>query len=141
MTPRSPWTASAGWRKNAGVPVLASVAAILRQTMPDFPMPVTITRPLQWRTSSTARAKRSSTRSTSASTAAASVWRTLRARDRSGMFHDLIKGHEAPQERFHAIQPQRIGGVAFGAAWFFVDFHEDAVHARGHTGLGHRFNV
>ena len=37
--------ASAGWRKNAGVPVLDSVAAILRQMMPDLPMPVTMTRP------------------------------------------------------------------------------------------------
>ena len=51
MTPRSPCTASAGCRKNAGVPVLASVAAILRQMMPDLPMPVTITRPWQSRTS------------------------------------------------------------------------------------------
>ena len=47
MTPRSPCTASAGCRKNAGVPVLESVAAILRQMMPDLPMPVTMTRPLQ----------------------------------------------------------------------------------------------
>ena len=54
MTPRSPCTASAGCRKNAGVPVLASVAAILRQMMPDLPMPVTMTRPLQPRTSTTA---------------------------------------------------------------------------------------
>ena len=30
--PRSPWLASAGWTKNAGVPVEASVAAILRPT-------------------------------------------------------------------------------------------------------------
>ena len=36
-----------GWRKKAGVPVLASVAATLRQMMPDLPMPVTTTRPRQ----------------------------------------------------------------------------------------------
>jgi hypothetical protein len=43
--PRSPWLASAGWTKWAGVPVEARVAAILRLTWPDFPMPDTITRP------------------------------------------------------------------------------------------------
>ena len=31
------------------MPVLESVAAILRQMMPDLPMPVTMTRPLQSR--------------------------------------------------------------------------------------------
>ena len=46
--------ASAGCRKQAGVPVLESVAAILRQMMPDLPMPVTITRPRQSRSSCTA---------------------------------------------------------------------------------------
>ena len=43
--PRSPWLASAACTKKAGVPVEASVAAILRATWPDLPMPVTITRP------------------------------------------------------------------------------------------------
>ena len=38
--PRSPWTASAGWRKWAGVPVERRVAAILWAMMPDLPMPV-----------------------------------------------------------------------------------------------------
>ena len=42
--PRSPWNASAGCRKNDGVPVLANVAAILRAICPDLPMPVTMTR-------------------------------------------------------------------------------------------------
>ena len=37
--PRSPWLASAGWTKCAGVPVLARVAAILRAMWPDLPMP------------------------------------------------------------------------------------------------------
>ena len=46
--------ASAGCRKKAGVPVLESVAAILRQMMPLLPMPVRITRPRQSRTSCTA---------------------------------------------------------------------------------------
>src|SRR5262245_16327130 len=39
--------ASAGWRKNDGVPVEASVALILRQTMPDLPRPMVTTPPLQ----------------------------------------------------------------------------------------------
>ncbi len=43
--PRSPWLASAGCTKNAGVPVDASVAAILRPTWPLLPMPMTTTRP------------------------------------------------------------------------------------------------
>ncbi len=49
IMPRSPWLASAACRKKPGVPVLARVAAILRPTCPDLPMPVTITRPLQAR--------------------------------------------------------------------------------------------
>jgi hypothetical protein len=42
--PRSPWLASAGCTNCAGVPVEAKVAAILRATWPDLPMPETITR-------------------------------------------------------------------------------------------------
>src|SRR3984885_5411488 len=58
IMPRSPWLASAAWTKKAGVPVEASVAAILRATWPDLPMPVTMTRPRAWRMVSTAAAKR-----------------------------------------------------------------------------------
>ena len=54
-------------------PVLASVAATLRQMMPDLPMPVTITRPRRVDNIRTACSKRSSRRSTSARIAAASV--------------------------------------------------------------------
>src|SRR6185436_15664929 len=140
ITPRSPCTASAGCRKKAGVPVLASVAAILRQMMPDLPMPVTITRPLQRTTSDTASAKRSSRRSTSASTAAASVWRTLRASVRSGIADDLIKGDQAPQEGLEAIELEGIGRVALGAARLFVHLHENSVDAGGHAGLRHRLD-
>ena len=45
IMPRSPWLASLGCTKKAGVPVEANVAAILRPTWPDLPMPVTISRP------------------------------------------------------------------------------------------------
>jgi hypothetical protein len=45
IIPRSPCEASAGWTKNAGVPVDASVAASLRAIWPDLPMPETTTRP------------------------------------------------------------------------------------------------
>src|SRR5688572_1876341 len=141
MTPRSPWTASAGCRKNAGVPVLASVAAILRQTMPDLPMPVTMTRPLQWRISSTALAKRSSTRSTSASTAAASVCRTLRAIERSGIFHDLIKGEKPAEQPFDPVEAQCVGRIAPGAAGLLVHFQKDPVDTRCDAGLSHRLDV
>ncbi len=105
ITPRSPCSASAGCRKNAGVPVLDSVAAILRQTMPDLPIPVRITRPPQPPTRATARANRSSRRSASASTAAASVCSTLRASDKSVMrLDDPIKRDQPPQQRFEARQ-------------------------------------
>ena len=47
--PRSPWLASPGCKNRDGVPVEASVAAILRAICPDFPIPVTTTRPsLSW---------------------------------------------------------------------------------------------
>lgn len=70
--PRSPWTASAGLRKNAGVPVEASVAATLRAMWPALPMPVTTTRPLQASISSMARSNRSSSTAVRLATAAAS---------------------------------------------------------------------
>ena len=46
IMPRSPCEASAGCTNSAGVPVEASVAAILRATWPDLPMPETTTRPV-----------------------------------------------------------------------------------------------
>ena len=49
IMPRSPWLASLGWTKKAGVPVEARVAAILVAIWPDLPMPVTMTRPLMRR--------------------------------------------------------------------------------------------
>jgi hypothetical protein len=56
--PKSPWAASAGWIKNAGVPVEASEAAILRPMWPLLPMPVITTRPLALKIASTAWLKR-----------------------------------------------------------------------------------
>src|SRR3954469_15221680 len=77
--PRSPWLASAGCTKYAGVPVLDSVEAILRAMWPDLPMPLTITRPRRCRIRSSAATKRESSRSVSACTACASMASTLRA--------------------------------------------------------------
>ena len=57
IMPRSPWLASLGCTKKAGVPVEARVAATLRPTWPLLPMPVTITRPRASRISSTAATK------------------------------------------------------------------------------------
>ena len=79
IIPRSPWLASAGWTKYAGVPVLDMVEAILRAMCPDLPMPLTITRPLQARISETAARKRSSRRPIRARTASASIASTRRA--------------------------------------------------------------
>src|SRR3569833_1169039 len=56
IMPRSPWLASAACTKKAGVPVEASVAAILRPICPDLPRPVTMTRPLALRIRSVAAA-------------------------------------------------------------------------------------
>ena len=55
--PRSPWLASPGCTNIAGVPVDASVAAILRPTWPLLPMPITTTRPVQRSMASAARPK------------------------------------------------------------------------------------
>ena len=53
--PRSPCTASAGWRKWLRVPVEASVAVIFWPMSPALPMPVTIVLPRQLKRYSTAR--------------------------------------------------------------------------------------
>ena len=47
IMPRSPWLASPGWTKKAGLPVLARVAAILPPICPDLPIPSTTIRPSQ----------------------------------------------------------------------------------------------
>ena len=47
IMPKSPWLASPGCTKKAGLPVLAKVAAILWPICPDLPIPIIIIRPLQ----------------------------------------------------------------------------------------------
>src|SRR4051812_47510400 len=127
--------ASAGCMKCAGVPVLDSVAAIFWQMMPDLPMPVRMTRPLHWRSSSTARSKRSSRRSTSARIAAASVCRTFLGRARSAMgagsrrlLDDGVDGEEAAEQGLEQVEPQGVLRVALGRRGIVVDFQEHAVH-------------
>ncbi len=78
--PRSPWLASAGCTKKAGVPVEASVAAVLRPTWPLLPMPITTTRPRHSSIACTARAKPSPWRAASASSARASISKVRCAR-------------------------------------------------------------
>src|SRR6266404_9284259 len=77
--PRSPCRASAGWRKNDGVPVLERVAEILRPMRPDLPMPVTAMRPLQAKRTSTAFTKVLSRRAFTSCRARASISSTRRA--------------------------------------------------------------
>ena len=85
--PRSPWLASAGWTNRAGVPVEAKVAAILRATWPDLPIPVTITRPSAQASSSTARLKPSASRARPSMTSPDASWSsTRRATARSASF-------------------------------------------------------
>ena len=80
--PRSPWAPSTGWRKKAGVPVEEKVAASLRPTKPDLPMPVTTTRPVHAARSPSARTRgafsgvRALSRSRTAASPAISVFRT-----------------------------------------------------------------
>src|SRR5690349_14429528 len=146
--PRSPWIASAGCRKCAGVPVLESVAAIFWQMMPDLPIPVRMTRPRHSFSRSTARSNRSSRRSASARTAAASVCRTLRASARSamsardgGLFDDRVDGEEAPEQRLEEIELQRILRVALRLRRVVVDFEEDAVDNGRDPGRCQRLDV
>src|SRR5580765_937271 len=148
MTPRSPCVASAGCRKNAGVPVLDSVAAIFWQMIPDLPMPVRMTRPRQLRSRSTAWSKRSSSRSASARTAAASVWRTFRASERSAMssrdrrlLDDRIDGDQPPQQWFQQVELQRVLRVALCLRGVVVDLEEDAVDDGRDAGRRERLDV
>src|SRR4029079_13202548 len=105
------------------------------------PMPVTITRPRQSRSSSTARANPSSRRSMSPMMAAASVCRTLRASDRSVSTprgsrgsDDGIDLHQLAEKRLDQIESQGILAVALRPRRLFVHFEEHAVDAGTHTG-------
>ena len=150
--------ASAGCRKKAGVPVLDSVAAILRQMMPDLPMPVTMTRPRHSSSSRTARSKRSSRRSTQRENGgrlglqhlagerqvdAGQLTASRRARVLGG--HRFARrGVDALQladQRLEPVEAQRVGGVALGARRLLVDFHEHRVDAGGDAGGGQRLDV
>ncbi len=73
IMPRSPCPASPGCTKNAGVPVEARVAAILRAICPDLPMPVATTRPREASTSRQAAANGAPMRAPSAARAACSI--------------------------------------------------------------------
>src|SRR6267154_2284653 len=77
--PMSPCRASAACKKKDGVPVLESVAEIFRPIRPDFPMPVTTTRPLQANKTSTAFSKLASRRASTSWMACASMRSTRRA--------------------------------------------------------------
>src|SRR5512145_1173001 len=103
--------------------------------MPDLPIPVRITCPLQSRTKATAAAKRSSSRSVKARTAAASVCRTFRARDRSGMrLRDPIKLDQLAHQCLDMIEAQRVACIALGAWRILMHLHEDGVDADSHAG-------
>ena len=73
IMPMSPWDASPGCTKKAGVPVLANVAAILPAICPLLPMPVTTTRPAVSRMHRQAAAKAGPNTFPSADTASASI--------------------------------------------------------------------
>jgi len=77
IMPRSPWIPSAGCRKKAGVPVDAMVEAIFWPISPDFPMPVTTTRPLAPRIICTARSNAPLIEASRFSSASASTRITL----------------------------------------------------------------
>ena len=83
ITPKSPWYTSKGLIKNAGVPVLESVAAIFAPMLPLLPTPVTMTLPLQWKIISTAWSKFSSNCPTRSLIACASSVRHWMAKPRA----------------------------------------------------------
>jgi hypothetical protein len=91
--PRSPWLASAGCTKSAGVPVLARVAAILRPTCPLLPMPITTTRPWQASTASTADCISAPTCS------AARAWASMRSASRAA---SMARGADAVMRPVYA---------------------------------------
>ncbi len=74
--PRSPCIASTGCKKSAGVPVLFKVATIFRPIIPDFPIPVTITRPSALSIVFTASAKSGPSLSTTPKMPSASICNT-----------------------------------------------------------------
>ena len=152
IAPRSPWIASAGCRKQADVPVLESVAAILRQMMPDLPMPVTMTRPRHSKQQLHRVLERApSRRSTRPRIAAASIRRTFRASSSASVSGAAASAWLPPavrrvRERLREsrtslsssggqqVERQRVLRVALCLRRVLVDFHEHAVDACGHAG-------
>src|SRR4029453_19411457 len=139
--------ASAGCRKNAGVPLLVRVAAIFRQMMPDLPMPVRIALPRQaWR-SSTAHSNRPSRRGTSARIAAASVSRTLRASARSAMdarlasIDDGIERHEPMKKRLEQVQAECVLRIALRSGRIVVPLEKNAIDPRRDARRRQRLDV
>src|SRR5579884_652523 len=146
--------ASAAWRNTDGVPVLVIVAAIFWPMIPDFPIPVKMTRPLHERSSSTAHENFPSSRSSRARIAAASVSSTRRASERSATRRrlavvaiaidasrfgrtaaaDRVDRRQAPQQRGEPIESQRVLRVALRARRFLVHLEEHAVDACRHAG-------
>ena len=164
MTPRSPWMASAGCRKNAGVPVLDE----RRRDLPADDARLAhagerCTRPRHSASSSTARSKRSSRRSTSAEDGvglgledlpgqvefgagrrwsscvtslplAAGAARRLRRRRRSRM-------QPVEQGVGSGVEAERVLRVAPRARRVLVHLEEDAVHAGRDAGRRERLDV
>src|SRR5919106_6969715 len=129
--------------KNDGVPVLDSVAAILRQMRPDFPSPVTITFPWHSWSKSTACTKLSLSRPVSETIPAASMFSTSWARCKIAVlftselpFYDCVDFFNDPNERFEVSQRQRIGPIAQRAIRVLVNFHKERIDPCRHTGTG-----
>jgi hypothetical protein len=95
IMPRSPWLASLGWTKKAGVPVEARVAAIFVPICPDLPIPVTITRPLaarmRWTVSQKASPRPFDSAEDRASRPARSVAIVRRAESMAGTFASSLR--------------------------------------------------
>src|SRR5262249_54701669 len=148
-----PCTAWAACRKVAGVPVLASVAAILRQMMPDLPIPVTTTLPRQAARICTAWSKRSSSRPLTVSSAAISTAKTWRARRtaspsagrrargaRLALRGSGIDALELGEQRRQLGKRIGIGPIAEGAVGILVRLEEDRVDTDRHRGARQRAN-
>ena len=142
--------ASAGCRKNAGVPVLVSVAAIFRQMMPDLPMPVRMTRPRHC--------------AEQLDGAVESLVEAIDEReDRGGLGLEHLAGERADQpwtarrrsacltiasiamqaaeQRLEQVEAQRVLRVALRARRVLVHFEKHAVHAGRDAGRRQRLDV
>src|SRR5262245_54035264 len=125
--------------------------------MPDLPMPVTMTWPVQPCSRYTARTNSGPSREIRPRIARASVSSTRRARsisssfffeslirrsprDRGARLHERVDAHELLKEGRESVERERVLRVALGFCRLFVHLEEDAVDARRDAGARERLD-